>query len=69
MTDSASRPHILTRAAQKVGGMAQLAAQLGVARQAVYQWRRIPVDRVVEVERITGISRNELRPDIFGAAQ
>lgn len=69
MTDITSRPHILTYAAQKVGGMAQLASQLGVARQAVYQWRRIPVDRVADVERITGIPRSELRPDIFGAAQ
>ena len=69
MTNFASRPHILIHAAQKVGGMAQLAAKLGIARQAIYQWSRIPAERVVEVERITGVPRNELRPDIFGDAQ
>lgn len=69
MNAAFSRPHILTYAAQKVGGMAQLAAKLGIARQAIYQWKRIPADRVVEVERATGIPRSELRPDLFGAAQ
>lgn len=69
MTTSASRPHILMHAAQKVGGLAQLASSLGIARQAIYQWSRIPVDRVADVERITGVSRTELRPDIFGDAQ
>jgi DNA-binding transcriptional regulator YdaS (Cro superfamily) len=64
-----SRPVALLYAAQKCGGMAQLAAELGIARQAIYQWKRVPVDRVVEIERITGVSRNELRPDIFEVAQ
>ena len=63
-----TRPHILMHAAQKVGGMAQLAEKLGIARQAIYQWSRIPAERVVEVERITGVPRVELRPDLFGDA-
>ena len=63
-----TRPIVLLYAAQKVGGMAQLAAELGIARQAIYQWKRVPIDRVVQIERITGVSRNELRPDIFEAA-
>ena len=66
---SNSRPPVLVYAAQKVGGMAQLAANLGIARQAIYQWTRVPVDRVVEIERLTGIPRATLRPDIFGGAQ
>jgi len=64
-----SRPPVLVYAAEKVGGMAQLAAELGIARQAIYQWTRVPVDRVVEIERLTGVPRFELRPDIFGDAQ
>jgi len=64
-----SRPSVLVYAAEKVGGMAQLAAELGIARQAIYQWTRVPVARVVEIERITGVPRSELRPDIFEAAQ
>lgn len=63
-------PPILSRCADTVGGMANLAAALGLTRQAVYYWRiGIPVRRVVDVERVTGIPRRELRPDVFGDAQ
>ncbi|MGQ3671646.1 transcriptional regulator [Xanthobacter sp. TB0136] len=47
-------------------GLAGLARQLNVRRQAVYQWRAVPPSRVLEVERITGVSRHDLRPDLFG---
>lgn len=63
-----TRPKILVEAASKVGGLAQLANRLGIARQAVYNWPRIPVERVADIERITGVDRAALRPDIFGAA-
>ncbi|MBX3583583.1 MAG: helix-turn-helix domain-containing protein [Rhizobiaceae bacterium] len=41
-----------------------------VDKSTVLRWERgqIPPERAVEVERITGISRHELRPDIFGPA-
>ena len=56
-------------AKQKAGGPASLAKALGgLTSQAVSQWKRIPADRVLGVEAITGISRHELRPDIFGDA-
>lgn len=36
-------------------------------KASVLRWERdgIPAERVVEVERVTGISRRELRPDLF----
>lgn len=39
-----------------------------VDKSTVLRWERgqITPERAVEVERITGISRHELRPDIFG---
>ena len=43
---------------------ATLAAQLGITAQSVAQWKRIPADRIIEVERISGISRQQLRPDL-----
>jgi len=44
------------------------AAALGVDRKTVLRWEQgkvlIPAERVLEVERVTGISRYELRPDL-----
>lgn len=42
----------------------------GVDRTTILRWERgappVPVKRLEEIERITGISRHELRPDVFG---
>lgn len=38
---------------------------LGVARRDVYRWKQIPGDLVVKAEVISGIPREELRPDLF----
>lgn len=43
-----------------------LAKELGISRQAVYKWQICPITRALDVERITGVSRYELRPDIYG---
>lgn len=45
-----------------------LAVQFGAHKTTVMRWEedRVPVERVLDVERITGISRHDLRPDIFG---
>lgn len=58
---------ILDRVFAAVDNPAELARRLGITRHAVYQWRRVPIERVAEVSRITGIPRSELRPDIFDA--
>lgn len=42
-----------------------LARQIGVTPQAIAQWDRVPVKHVLSVERITGVPRHELRPDIY----
>ena len=46
---------------------ADLAAQLGVQPPAVSKWEkgRIPAERVLDIERITGIPRHDLRPDLY----
>jgi DNA-binding transcriptional regulator YdaS (Cro superfamily) len=31
-------------------------------------WTAVPAERVLEIERLTGVSRHELRPDVFGPA-
>ncbi|QJP14696.1 helix-turn-helix domain-containing protein [Starkeya sp. ORNL1] len=42
-----------------------LALAIGVRPQAISQWKRVPVARVLAVEAATGIPRHELRPDIY----
>jgi len=51
--------------AEKAGGVIALSVALGLSRAAVSQWHRVPVDRLDDVERLTGIPREQLRPDIF----
>lgn len=52
----------------KRGAVAELARALGISHAAIRQWTRVPAERVVEVERITGIPREALRPDLYRRA-
>jgi DNA-binding transcriptional regulator YdaS (Cro superfamily) len=47
------------------GLMTRLAAQLGIERGAVAQWKQVPPERVPDVSRLTGIPRHQLRPDLW----
>ena len=50
----------------------RVARELGITHGAVSQWRRVPAERVLDVSRITGIPKEDLRPDIYpcdGVAQ
>lgn len=51
------------------GRRTRLAESLGVTPSTISQWQEVPVEKVVAVEAATGISRTDLRPDIFEAAQ
>lgn len=44
---------------------AEIARGLGITRGAVAKWKRVPAERVLAVERISGIARHLLRPDIY----
>lgn len=47
---------------------AELARQLNVTRQAIALWKnrgKIPAERVLAVEAISGVSRSVLRPDLY----
>ena len=55
-----------------LGGPTKAAAALKIDNPSVVMnWRQrgqVPADRVLEIERLTNVSRHELRPDIFGEA-
>lgn len=50
---------------QRRGAIADLARSLGISHAAIRQWQNVPAARVIEVERITGIPREALRPDLY----
>lgn len=59
----------LYRAVQKAGGPSAVARSISIKPQAVSQWTVCPPIRVIELEALSGISRHELRPDIYPAAE
>jgi len=46
------------------GMLAKVAQGLGLTRAAVVKWEQVPAERLPDIERITGIPRHLLRPDI-----
>jgi DNA-binding transcriptional regulator YdaS (Cro superfamily) len=67
MSDETPLPPALARAAKEVGGVTKLASLLGIKRPAIYQWKRVPAERAVKIEEVTGgkVTRQELRPDLY----
>lgn len=60
--------NIVDRAIEAAGSVKALADALDIKVQAIYEWRKygkIPPLRVLDIERITGIPRHELRPDFY----
>lgn len=45
------------------GGITWLARALGLKKQAISRWHRVPIERVTRVSQLTGIPRHEVRPD------
>ena len=67
MAQRKSRAGGLAKAIAKVRTITALAEKLGLTAQAVSQWDDVPADRCLDVERATGVTRYELRPDIYGS--
>ena len=56
----------LDRAIAAVGGVGVLARRIGISQPSVSNWTRVPAERVVVVEVVSGVSRAILRPDLYG---
>lgn len=65
MTDDSARMGLL-RVLSWARTDVEFAAALGISQAAVAKWRRkgyVPIERVPEVERLTGVPRWMIRPD------
>lgn len=55
----------LSEAIRAAGGISELARQVGISQPSISNWTRVPAERVVAIEAITGVRRTILRPDLF----
>ncbi len=65
---NAAMERAVDEAIRREGSLRRVAERLGVSRQAMQQWTLVPVRRVLMLEAMSGVSRYELRPDIYGPA-
>lgn len=58
----------LKDAIEKAGGQTALATSIGKTQGHISKWLergRVPPEMVLPIERVTGVSRHELRPDLY----
>jgi len=55
----------LADAIRAVGGVSEFARKIGISQPSISNWSRVPAERVLAVEAITGVSRAYLRPDLY----
>lgn len=56
------------RAIEAVGGEAEVARRLGISQPSVHGWKqrkRCPAERVPWLSEASGVSKHELRPDLY----
>ena len=56
---------IVALAIATAGGKRPLGRALGIKYQSIQLWRKIPAERVIAIEQVTGLTREQLRPDLF----
>src|ERR1051326_565701 len=56
----------IAAAIEAAGGVGALARKIGIAQPSVSNWIRVPAERVIAVEAVTGVHRSVLRPDLYG---
>lgn len=57
----------INKAIDQAGGLSALAKAMGCRPQVIVNWRSrgIPAERVLQLERASGVKRHELRPDLY----
>ena len=65
MSESTRSDPGLKRAIAAAGSIRALARALGMCHATLNKWKRIPAQRILDVERVTGVDRAELRPELY----
>lgn len=69
MTNTLTRYEALQLAVIRAGGQEALAAALGVTQPTISNWvnrsKQMPAEYVLKAELLYGVSRFDLRPDIY----
>jgi len=56
----------LDKAIKQAGSIRALGRMLGITHAAIRQWNgEIPAKHLINIERLTGVPREELRPDLY----
>lgn len=62
----------LEKAVEAAGGQSELARRLGKKQSHVWNWlhrdKKVPADMALKIEKATGVSRHDLRPDLYPGA-
>jgi hypothetical protein len=48
---------------------AYISSQIGISRQAIHKWSKVPLHFVADIERLSGINRRKILPSIFAALE
>ena len=55
----------LKQAIERAGSRNKLARLLGISHQALNKWQDVPARHIIAIERVTGVHRSLLRPDLY----
>jgi len=55
----------LKQAIERAGSRNKFARLLGISHQAVSKWTTVPAHHIITIERLTGVHRSLLRPDLY----
>ena len=55
----------LRKALTAAGGIRPLARALNIDPASVSRWTRVPYEHILSIEKITGVPREELRPELY----
>jgi TorA maturation chaperone TorD len=58
----------LQEAIKAAGGVTELSRRIGISQPSISNWTRVPAERVLSVEAVTGVARTVLRPDLYDAS-